>query len=529
VAVVLVLALAVLAAVPFLADTPRIQALIATTATQALGRPVKFASLSVAVLPRPAVVLNDLEVAEDPAFGTTPFLRLQRAQVRLRLWPLFLFRVELGDFVLNEPVISLVQAADGRWNIASLGQSADGRPPARPRGGGGGGPGPAAVVGSRVRIENGVIAYESRASGRAQRYRVEDLDLTLRPSVGPLGFQGNARVRPGDLLLTFSQGSVGLDGARPLTEAPVRATVTLDAKDLRELVAATVGPEPAIAGGVRGMLTVGGTVGRPRASGDVELSDVSVTQTSPRCAEPRQRTLALGPVKLTLAYDDPRLTARPVTTSIARGTISTTVVATLGDRGVRVELGELGIKALPVEKVLVDFLCQGYAVTGPLDLTGAAAARLGEVTTTLDGKGQLRLGPGTVVGAQALALLNNVIRLGGAVDAILSGEARTGALASGLDYDSITATFTITNGVVSTRDLTLSAPRLKATAAGTYALASGAVNVDLTVTAARRDLRAKLTGTAASPQIAVAVGSLLREGEKRRIEQGLQDLLRRLR
>src|SRR5512145_627688 len=127
VAAILVLVLVALVAVPFFVDTPRIQALIANTATQALGRPVKFAGVSVSVLPRPAVVLRDLEVAEDPAFGQTPFLKLERAEVRLRFWPLLLLRVELGDFILKEPVISLVQSPDGRWNVASLGTGADAR------------------------------------------------------------------------------------------------------------------------------------------------------------------------------------------------------------------------------------------------------------------------------------------------------------------------------------------------------------------------------------------------------------------
>ena len=39
-ALVVVLALAALAAAPFLVDTPRVQALIASSASQALGRPV---------------------------------------------------------------------------------------------------------------------------------------------------------------------------------------------------------------------------------------------------------------------------------------------------------------------------------------------------------------------------------------------------------------------------------------------------------------------------------------------------------
>lgn len=530
VAAVVILAIALLAAVPYLVDTPRIQALIASTATQALGRPVKFSSVSVSVLPLPAVVLKELEVAEDPAFGKGPFLKLNQAELRLKLWPLLLFRIEPGDFVLKEPTIGLLQSADGRWNIASLGQASDGPAPSRPRTGGGS-PGAATVLGTQVKIVDGVITYESRAGGQASRYRVEDLDLTLKPGGGPLAFQGNALVKPGDLSLKISEGIVSLDGARGLTEAPVRGKVTVDGKDIRPLVAGALGPEPAISGRVQGTLTLGGTVTKPRAAGDVELTDLAVTQTVPECGEPKRRTLALGPLKLNAAWADSRFTARPATTSIAKGSVTTSLTATMDDL-IRVQLGDLAIKGLPIEKVLVDFLCQGYAVTGPLDLTGNASARLDALWTTLDGRGQFRLGPGKVVGAQALALLNNVVRVAGAVGSLLSGEVPSSALASALEYDSITATYTIDNGVVTTRDLQLAGRALNARAAGTYALATGAMNVDLTVSNGRRELKAKVTGSAASPSVRVAPAGLLtpREQEKlgERVGEGLQDLLRKL-
>src|SRR5216683_7493264 len=93
--VVVVLVVVALIAVPRVVDTPRIQALIATTVSQSLGRPVKFSEVSVSILPLPSVVLKDLEVAEDPAFGQGPFLRLNEAVVRLRLWPLLSLRARL--------------------------------------------------------------------------------------------------------------------------------------------------------------------------------------------------------------------------------------------------------------------------------------------------------------------------------------------------------------------------------------------------------------------------------------------------
>src|SRR5262245_63921163 len=63
-------------ALPRLVDTPRVQALIASGASQALGRPVRYRSLTVSVLPYPTLRLHGFEVAEDPAFGADPFVRL---------------------------------------------------------------------------------------------------------------------------------------------------------------------------------------------------------------------------------------------------------------------------------------------------------------------------------------------------------------------------------------------------------------------------------------------------------------------
>jgi len=57
-AALLVLALAAAVAVPYVVDVPRVQSLIARSAAQALGRPVRLAALSVRVLPLPAVRLT---------------------------------------------------------------------------------------------------------------------------------------------------------------------------------------------------------------------------------------------------------------------------------------------------------------------------------------------------------------------------------------------------------------------------------------------------------------------------------------
>jgi uncharacterized protein involved in outer membrane biogenesis len=530
VGVVVVLFVVALIAVPRIVDTPRIQALIATTVSQSLGRPVKFSAVSISILPLPSVVLKDLEVAEDPAFGQGPFLRLNEAVVRLRLWPLLSLRVELGDFILKHPMISLVQAPDGRWNFTTLGVHTEPRPTGRARSGGGGGGavGAAGVLGGRVKIEDGVVTYESRARGAAEHYRVEGLDLAVSGGAqGSLAFKGDAKIKPGDVTVKITDGSLAMNGARTLADASVRAKISVEGKEIRELIALAMGPEPAIDGGVKGALMVGGTVGHAKATGDVELTNLVVTQTRPSCPEPKTRALALGTVKVNAVWEAPRFMGRPVTGSLAGGSFSTNATVTL-DQKIQVDLGELTVKGVAIEKVLVDFLCQGHAVTGPTDDTGSLGVRLDDLWHTLNGQGQLRIGPGRVVGSQALAALGNLARVGGAVAAVLGSELPNLG-SSPVEYDSITASYTITNGVVTTRDFVLSGRTLKITAAGTYVLASGVLNLDVGVATGRAELRGKVTGTASAPSIRVAPPTALRDVDPAKVEKGLEDLLKRFR
>src|SRR5437870_13846755 len=129
------------------------QTLIASGASQALGRPVKFASISSVVFPVPAVELYALEIGEDPHFGTAPFVKLDTGRLTLRVRPLLWGRIEFGALTLTRPAITLIRNPDGQLNIASLGPGADPRVAARAgrcgaAGEGGGGMGGGALVSS---------------------------------------------------------------------------------------------------------------------------------------------------------------------------------------------------------------------------------------------------------------------------------------------------------------------------------------------------------------------------------------------
>ncbi len=529
VAVIVVLTIIAAIVLPRLIDTPRVQAMIARSAAQAVGRPVKFESLSVSLFPLPSIELHKLEVAEDPQFGTAPFLTLETGRVYLKLRPLLTGKVEFGDITLARPRIALIQNAEGRLNVASLAPPTDAKSAPRPgRSSGGATGGAATAIVSRVKIDKGLITYVAHAKGPAQTpYRVEDLDVTVTGQGTQLAFNGALVVRPGDLTVKLADGIVAVNGAKTLVDAPVRAKVTIEGKDVEKLVAAAAGPSPTIAGPIKGDFALGGTVGVPRVSGNVEFASLKVTQANQACPEPKQRTLALGLLKVAGAsWDGARFQSKPVTTSLASGTITTSLTATL-EHGARIQLSDLAIKSVPVEKVLVDFLCQGYAVTGPLDLAGAMTTSTSDLLNTLGGSGQLRIGPGKVVGPQALALITVVTRLAGAASSVLAADVPSSLTSSPVDFESITGTYQITNGVLSTKDLLYTAKAMKVGVVGEYGLASGRMNMDLRVDHGRGEIRAKVTGNAASPSVRIDPTSIAGQIDPKKVESGLQDLLKR--
>ena len=528
VAALVLVVVAALIAVPFLVDTLRVQALIASNASQALGRPVKFRSMSISVLPLPAVALHGLEIAEDPQFGTTPFVQLETGKVRLKLGPLLTGRVELGDIELKKPVITVVQAADGRMNISTLGTGArEPKPGERPPRGGGGGTGAAGALASKISIDHGTVAYIAHAKGGVtSQYRVEDLDLTLTGGGPQIAFKSDFKVKPGDLAVKVADGQVALNGGKPLTDAQLRGVVTIDGKDIGDLAKNALGPTPVFGGALKGKLALSGTLGAPAVSGDIEVTKPSVTQGQPTCPEPKRRTLTLGTLKLNAGYRDQVLASRPLTTSLGEGTITGQLSLSLGP-GMRTQISDLGIKAVPLEKVLVDYLCEGYAITGPLDLAGGVTFSAQDLWHTLSGPGTLKIGHGKVVGRQALALLSGIVRVGGAVSALLSNDLPNLG-DSPLEFESITGTYQIVNGVITTRDLLYTSKPMKVAIAGSFGFATRNMDLDMTISHGRGDLKAKVTGNASSPSIRVNPATILRDVDKGKIDKGLGDLLKKI-
>ncbi len=89
--------------------------------THALGRSVRIDSLQFSLATGSAVA-HGLRIAEDPRFGTDPFVQAADVRLGLALWPLLTRRqVQIGSVELRHPQIRLLRDPAGVWNYSSFG------------------------------------------------------------------------------------------------------------------------------------------------------------------------------------------------------------------------------------------------------------------------------------------------------------------------------------------------------------------------------------------------------------------------
>jgi AsmA protein len=496
-AAAVLLAVAVVASLPWLLNTRGIQVYVAQSASQALGRTVRFGSLSISPLPLPAVRLRDLQVAEDPAFGPGPFLTVSEGRLGIRLRPLFSGRVELADLTLDGPRVALVEDAAGRLNLASLGAAAGAAAPPRSHGSR---PVSSAVSGvllSRVRVLNGSVHYARL--GEPAALRLEQVTLTL--SQGRAGdtvrIEGSAVAEPGGVRLAIRQASIGPVASRAVADMDVKATVDVDAPDVTGLAGPYLG-RASVSGAMTGRVEVSGTPARLSVAGQMASDRLTLSEERAPCGPPARRQLLVEGVRIPVRGGLQRLDAGPVEVRVARGTVSLRATVALDSARVAT-LREIRVRRMELAPVLVDYLCQPYAVTGALDLDGDATFRLADPIRSFAGAGRLRIGAGRVVGNEVVSLVREVAGLGAAVSAALRPDRPP--MSSPLDFDSITATYTIAAGVARTDDLRYESRDVRVSAAGTYGLADQRVAMEVTLSSGANRIRGVISGAPGSLRV----------------------------
>lgn len=491
---------AVLLALPWLVDLPGVQALLRTEASRLLDRPVRFERVTLSYWPLPAVRIQHLTVANAAGFGPDPFLSVEDVRVRVRLLPLLRGRVQFGEVTLGRPRVVLEQRRDGTWNLPPPG---DARPaPAAPF-----------VLVSRVRLREGHVEFRvADESGRSvPAHLVDRIDLTLE-DLGwsePIRFGLTARL-PGGGISAALEGTIGplSQAGADLAAVPARLTARFTAEESRPPANAGF----ALSGAGRGEVRVAGTLGHMTGGGGLAFARLTVAHRPASCPADRLRSLTLEDLQVPVEVDGPRLALRPFVLRLAGGTVrgDATLSWRAGTPGVR--LADLRVQGVAAEPVLVDFLCQPYAVTGRVDGTGDLAfTGVGnELLRSARGAWTLRVGPGRLVGPAVLKLLGGVVRVGTALYSVVTLDAPRGWTASPLEFQSLTAVGSVGGGELRLRDAVMQSRDLRMTGAGTYGLVDTRLDFDVKVQSGRAAVAVKLGGTAREPSYAPASGGALK-------------------
>lgn len=219
------------ASIPFFVNANTFRPIIESQLTTTLGRSVKVGDLSLAPFSG-SLIAKDLSVADDPNFNSTPFLTAREVRIGVLLRPLIFSRkVNLQSFQIKSPEITLIRAANGRWNFSSIEQlhTGGGAGPASGISRGSGAELPMLTVG-HVAIEDGRAVIASLpAHGQPSVYEHTNLSVRDFSFASPFPFELSANLPAGGTVdITGHVGPLNRDDA---AASPADAQISIKRLD----------------------------------------------------------------------------------------------------------------------------------------------------------------------------------------------------------------------------------------------------------------------------------------------------------
>jgi AsmA protein len=242
---VILLLLLVIIAVPFFIDANQFKPTIETDLATALGRQVSIGNIELAIFSG-AVTVDDVSIADDPAFSKSPFLTAKQLTVGVAMMPLiFSKKIDIQSLTITDPQVSLVRTPAGTWNFSSLGAASS-----QPKSNTSSTPN---LSVAKFSIANGSIVVSSTAPGGKRRtYQNVNLDVSnlSYTSEFPLTLTAS----------TPGSGTIKLDGkAGPIDQKDASLTPLSANVDASHIDIASTGfIDPA--SGMAGLIDFKGTV-----------------------------------------------------------------------------------------------------------------------------------------------------------------------------------------------------------------------------------------------------------------------------
>ncbi|MGO9588939.1 MAG: AsmA family protein [Candidatus Acidiferrales bacterium] len=226
--IVIVVLLLIVIILPFVINVNRFKPTLESKLTDALGRKVEIGNIGLSIISG-SVNVDNLVIADDPAFSHSPFLQAKELKAGVALMPLiFSGKLQVSSFTITDPQVSILHSSSGKWNFSSLGAGAS-QAPAKTSA-----PSSSAATAFSVeelKLTNGTMVVGTvGAGGKTQTYHDVNFEASDLSYTSQFPFKFSAKT-PGD-------GSIKVDGkAGPInaTDAsltPLSATVDVEHLDL---------------------------------------------------------------------------------------------------------------------------------------------------------------------------------------------------------------------------------------------------------------------------------------------------------
>jgi AsmA protein len=230
----------ILIALPFLINVNSFRPQIEATASDALGRQVKVGNLSLSILSG-SVKADNISIAEDPAFGKAPFVTAKSLKVGVELMPLIFSKdLRVTEITLEEPQITLLKTASGKWNFSSLAGNTAKKAPAPSSSSA-----PANLSVAKLSVKEGkLIVGGTNSKARPQVYDRLNVTVTNFSQTSQFPFRLTARL-PGGGSADIS-GQAGPINAEDAAKTPFQTNVKVNNMDI--LASGFMDPASGIAG-----------------------------------------------------------------------------------------------------------------------------------------------------------------------------------------------------------------------------------------------------------------------------------------
>jgi AsmA protein len=212
IAVILIVAIL---ALPLFVNVNKFKPTLETDISTALGRQVTIGNISLAIFSG-GVTIDDVAIADDPAFSHSSFLTAKQVTAGVALMPLiFSQKLEVGSFTVTEPVVTLLRSAPGAWNFSSFGASGSKANQ--------GSSGATNFEVAKLKISNGTLLIGSAGKAdKAQKYEGVNLEVSDLSYTSQFPFTFTTKIPGG--------GTVKIDGKAGPIDSTDAALTPLDAK-----------------------------------------------------------------------------------------------------------------------------------------------------------------------------------------------------------------------------------------------------------------------------------------------------------